>query len=1187
MEETFVHLHTHSTYSILDSAIKIPELVKKLKELNYQSCALTDHGTMAGLMDFYKEMRKEGLKPILGMEAYVAPFGKKVRERSNSKHLVLLCESLVGYYNLIQIQSDSSINGMYYKPRTDFEMLEKHHEGLIALSACMGGEVQNHILEDRYDDAKKAALNYDQIFGRGNFYLEMQDFGTTECSTINDGLRKISKETGIPLVCTCDCHYLNREDWEAHDILMALQAKTTVDQSNRKIYPAKEFYIKSRNEMEVLFPEDIEALANTGRIANRCNVEIPFGKINLPPFSVPKMMKMNNEAFLRYLVDKGSERLYGEDYKTSRPDAVERLESEISIVAQMGYINYFLIVWDFFRFCREGTLNYLDPELRGWDPIIVGPGRGSGAGSAMLYTLGITAVEPLQYGLLFERFLDPGRVSMPDIDSDFEYERRQEVINYVIQKYGENSVSNIGTWNRFLARGVVRDVVRTLGLPYATGDKVAKMIPNTLGISLKDSIEVNPDLKSFYDSSSGNKRLLDFCMTLEGCIKSESVHAAGVLIVGKEGVTEHVPVKKDKEGTIITQYDMNTLEELGLLKMDFLGLRNLTIIREALETINQVSDRQLTVQDLWETEDTAPLELIRNGYTDGIFQLEAGGMTGFMRSLQPSSWNEIIAGISLYRPGPMEYIPTFLRNKRNPAAINYAIPDIEPIVKETYGVITYQEQCMSIVRAIAGYSASDSDAFRKVISKKKEDQIALHRRWFIEGRSIESPDEKGKMKKWTAAIPGGLAKGYSRESLEQLFQQMQDFARYAFNKSHAAAYMYISKATAYLKYYYPAHFMAALLNMASAKADREINITRYITHLRQDLGLKINIPSLNTSKEYFAPISKNEINFSLYAKSTNADVLSRIKETGAAMGEFTSYGDFLIKTADLGIDKKHIEALASIGAFDELGVRRSQVIYSFEEMKKARTKMQAIPLSDKDWYHKREQTLDRFFNKVPEIAEFPKKTLLNLEYQSAGIYISGHPLDDFMIEMKTSEFNIEDLAYDVDEDGQVILKNPDISNGTRVTFYALVRSVTQITTKKKDLMARVALEGRFNAVDSICFPSAYANLKDALEVGTVLIIDGTINMKDASEAPSIIINDARPAERSVSDITYVTTNDNRKLKEFMEIVFSNRDYYAGDSPLAVECGNLKLILAVEKVMVDPIKMLKILVEGVTVEVRRE
>lgn len=1187
MGETFVHLHTHSTYSILDSAIKIPELVQRLKELDYKSYALTDHGTMSGLMDFYKEMRKEGLKPILGMEAYVATLGQEVRDRSKTKHLVLLCENLVGYYNLVKIQSDSSLNGMYYNPRTDFRVLRQHSEGLIALSACLGGEVQNHLLNGNYKEAKEAALNYDDIFGRGNFYLELQDFGTEECSIVNDQLRKLSSETGIPLVCTCDCHYIHQEDWEAHDVLMALQAKTTIDKTNRKMYPAKEFYVKSKEEIGELFKDDIEAIKNTGRIAERCNVEIPFGEVNLPPFNVPKKMNMANEEFLRYLVDKGAEDLYGQTYKELRPDVVERLQSEIDIVAQMGYINYFLIVWDFFRFCREGTMNYFDKERRDWEPIITGSGRGSGAGSAMLYTLGITTVEPLQYGLLFERFLDPARVSMPDIDSDFEYERRQEVIDYVINKYGEASVSNIGTWNRFLARGVVRDVVRALGLPYAVGDKVSKMIPNVLGITLKESMEMNPDLNSFYNNSADNKRLLDFCMTLEGCIKSESVHAAGVLIVGEEGVTNHVPVKKDKDGVIITQYDMNTLEELGLLKMDFLGLKNLTIIKQALKTINEISEVPLTVQNLWDTDDVAPLELIRNGHTDGIFQLEAGGMTGFMRSLQPTSWNEVIAGISLYRPGPMDYIPAFLRNKRNPSNIVYAIPDIEPIVSETYGVITYQEQCMLIVKKIAGYSASDSDAFRKVISKKKEDQIAMHKRWFIEGRELRSPDEKGRMTTWPTEIQGGLAKGHSRESLDQLFQQMQDFAKYAFNKSHAAAYMYISRATAYLKYYYPAHFMAALLNMSSSGADREISITRYITHLRQDLGIKINTPSINRSHEYFSPISKNEINFSLYAKSTNAGVLARIKEIGAAMGDFTSYKDFLIKTADIGVDKKHIESLGSIGAFDELGIKRSQVIYSFESIKKARTKMKLIPLSDNQWYQKREKALEKYYREIPDIDEFPKKTLLNRERESAGIYISGHPLDDFMTEMKTSEFNVEDLAYDVDDDGQVIMRNPDITSGTRVTFYALIRSVQEFTTRKKDLMARVTLEGRMNAVDSICFPSAYVNLKGVLEPGTVLIIEGSISMKDPSEAPSIFINDARPAERSKTDVTYVEAEDPWRLKEFIDIVFDNQDYYAGESPLAVSCGNLELILAVEKIMVDPVKLLKILVDGVTVEVRRE
>lgn len=1187
MEDTFVHLHTHSTYSILDSAIKIPELVQKLKELNYESYALTDHGTMAGLMDFYKEMRKEGLKPILGMEAYVATLGQKVRDRSKTRHLVLLCENITGYYNLVKIQSDSSLNGMYYNPRTDFEVLRKHSEGLIALSACLGGEVQNHLLKGEYGEAKRAALNYDDIFGRGNFYLELQDFGTEECSIVNEQLRRLSEETGIPLVCTCDCHYINKEDWEAHDILMALQNKTTIDDKKRKKYPAKEFYIKSKEEMSELFSEDIEAIRNTGRIAERCNVEIPFGETNLPPFDVPKSMNMNNEEFLRYLVNIGAEDLYGQNYKSQRPDVLERLDSEISIVAKMGYVNYFLIVWDFFRFCREGTMDYFDPERRDWEPILTGSGRGSGAGSAMLYTLGITAVEPLQYDLLFERFLDPARVSMPDIDSDFEYERRQEVIDYVIRKYGEDSVTNIGTWNRFLARGVVRDVVRALGLPYATGDKISKMIPNVLKITLAEAIEMNPDLKSLYNKTPENKRLIDFCLTLEGCIKSESVHAAGVLIVGKEGVSAHVPLKKDRDGVIITQYDMNTLEELGLLKMDFLGLKNLTIIGQALKTINAISEKPLTIQDLWDTDDVAPLSLIKNGYTDGIFQLEAGGMTGFMRSLQPTSWNEIIAGISLYRPGPMDYIPTFLRNKRNPSGISYIIPDIEPIVEETYGVITYQEQCMLIVKKIAGYSSSDSDAFRKVMSKKKEDQIAMHKRWFIDGRALNSPDEKGRMTKWATEIEGGVAKGYSRDSLEQLFHQMEDFAKYAFNKSHAAAYMYISRATAYLKHYYPAHFMSALLNMTSSSANREISITRYITHLRQDLGIKINTPSINRSFEYFSPISKNEINFSLYSKSTNTGVLARIKEIGAAMGDFISYKDFWIKTADIGVDKKHIESLGSIGAFDELGIKRSQVIYSFEDMKKARVKMLTVPLSDKDWYKKREKIIDKFYKNIPDIDEFPKKTLLNRERESAGIYISGHPLDDFMTEMKTSEFNIEDLAYDVDDDGQVIMKNPEMTSGTRATFYALVRSVQEFPTRKKDLMARVTLEGRMNAVDSICFPSAYANLKDVLEPGTVLLIDGAINMKDPSEAPSIIINGAKPVERSVTDVTYIVAEDHWRLKEFMDIVFVNQDYYAGDSPLAVECGNLKTILAVEKIMVDPVRLLKILVDGVTVEVRRE
>lgn len=1186
MGEQFVHLHTHSTYSVLDSAIKISELVRRLKELGYDSYALTDHGTMAGLMEFYKEMKKGGLHPILGMEAYVSPPGRFVKDRSQTKHLVLLCESHIGYQNLIRIQSDASINGMYYKPRTDFEMLRKHHEGLIALSACMGGEVQSYILSGDYNNAKKAALNYDEIFGRGNFFLEMQDFGTAECQTVNDGVRKISKETGIPLVCTCDCHYLLKDDWEAHDVLMALQAGTTIYEEKRKIYPAKEFYVKSREEIEELFGQDQEAIQNTGRIASRCQVEIEFGKVNLPPFEVNRSMNMSNEQFLKFLINEGAKERYGEQYGKERPDVVERLKSEIKIVLQMGYTNYFLIVWDFFRFCREGTMNYLDEPIN-WTPIITGPARGSGAGSAMLYCLGVTAVEPLKFDLLFERFLDPARVSMPDIDSDFEYGRRQEVVDYVVKKYGKDSVANIGTWHRFLARGVVRDVVRALGEPYALGDRISKMIPDVLGVTLQESMEINQDLKDFYNGSSENKKIIDMAMTLEGCIKSESMHAAGVLIVGSEGVTAHVPVKKDKEGTILTQYDMNTLEELGLLKMDFLGLKTLTIINETIQSVYDTLHEKINIEDLWETDDVAPLEMIRNGHTDGVFQLEAGGMTGFMRSLQPTSWNEIIAGISLYRPGPLDYIPIFLKNKRNPESIKYVIEDIEPIVKDTYGVITYQEQCMLIVRKIAGYSASDSDAFRRVISKKKEKQIALHRRWFIDGRELKSLDEEGKMKTWKGAIEGGVAKGYSREALEELFQQMQDFAKYAFNKSHAASYMYISKATAYLKYYYPAHFMSCLLNMASLKQDREISITRYIVHLRQDLGLKINNPSINRSLEYFVPMSRNEINFSLYAKSTNSAVLAKIKEIGERMGEYTSYKDFLVKTADLPLDKRHIDALGAIGAFDELGIKRSQVLYSFPDIKDARKKMQEIPLSDENWYRKREAALKKYWDKIPDIQEFPKRTMLTLEHESAGIYISGHPLDDFTTEMKVSEFNIEDLSYDVDEDGQIVLQNPSVVSGRKVSFYALVQSIKQITTKKKDLMARVVLEGKRSSIDSICFPRTYAKIKDILEPGTVIRIDGVIEMKNQSEPPSIVINDAQAAERVLSDVVYIVTENKFQLRELMDIILKNKDYYLGDSPIGIECGNLKLILSVSDLMVDAAKISKIVLSDVTFEIRRE
>lgn len=956
---SFTHLHVHTEYSLLDGSNKIKEYVSRVKELGMNSAAITDHGVMYGVIDFYKAARAAGIKPILGCEVYVAPGSRFDRELSHGDdryyHLVLLAENNKGYQNLMKIVSKGFVEGYYYKPRVDMEVLETYHEGIIALSACLAGEVQRYLVRGLYEEAKETAYKYEKCFGKGNFFLELQDHGIPEQKTVNAGLMRMSQETGIELVATNDVHYTYAEDAEPHDILLCLQTGKKLSDENRMRYEGGQYFVKSEEEMRALFPYAAQAIDNTQKIADRCNVEIEFGVTKLPHFDVPE--GYDSWTYLNKLCHEGLVRRYPDKHEELLP----KLDYELSVIQKMGYVDYFLIVWDFINYARTHG-------------IPVGPGRGSAAGSLVSYTTGITNIDPIRYNLLFERFLNPERVTMPDIDIDFCYERRSEVIDYVIEKYGKDCVTQIVTFGTLAARGVIRDVGRVMDLPYNFCDTIAKNIPNELNITIDKALIMNPELRSMYESDETVKRLIDMAKRLEGLPRHTSMHAAGV-VISQKAMDEYVPLSRSSDGTITTQFVMTTIEELGLLKMDFLGLRTLTVISDAVKLVEKNHGIKIDVDNI-DYNDKKVLDSIGTGRCDGIFQLESAGMKNFMKELKPQSLEDVIAGISLYRPGPMDFIPKYIKGKNEPESVTYVCKELEPILEPTYGCIVYQEQVMQIVQNLAGYTMGQADNIRRAMSKKKQYVIDAERQNFVYGN-----EEQG--------IKGCIANGISEQAANQIYDSMVDFAKYAFNKSHAAAYAVVAYQTAYLKYYYPVEFMAALM---TSVIDNTRKVAEYIYSCRQ-MGIKVLSPDINEGEGRFLA-TKDGIRYGMYAiKSIGRQVIDIILAEREANGKYTTLSDFLSRVAGREVNKRAVENLIKAGACDGLDGNRQQMLLVYntliDNLNQEKKNSLAGQMSLFDLVSEEEKKA--YEVRFPNVEEYSKEIKLGFEKEVLGIYLSGHP----------------------------------------------------------------------------------------------------------------------------------------------------------------------------------------------------
>ena len=1061
----FTHLHVHTEYSLLDGSNKIQEYVNRVRELGMDSAAITDHGVMYGVIDFYRAARAAGINPILGCEVYVAPGSRFDREIGSGDdryyHLVLLAENNQGYANLMKIVSKSFVEGFYYKPRVDLQLLEKYHEGLIALSACLAGEVARFLTRGMYEDAKAAALRYQDIFGKGNFFLELQDHGIPEQQNVNQQLLKMHRETGIELVATNDVHYTLAEDAQPHDVLLCLQTGKKLSDENRMRYDGGQYYVKSPEEMERLFPYATEALENTHKIAERCHVEIEFGVTKLPKFDVPE--GYTSWEYLNELCFKGLE----ERYQPVTEELKERLNYELSTIKNMGYVDYFLIVWDFIRYARVHD-------------IMVGPGRGSAAGSLVAYTLGITQLDPIRYDLLFERFLNPERVSMPDIDVDFCFERRQEVIDYVRRKYGDDCVVQIVTFGTLAARGVIRDVGRVMDLPYAQVDTIAKMIPQELNITIDKALKMNPELKKTYEDQPEIHDLIDTARRLEGLPRHTSMHAAGVVISQKD-VSEYVPLSRAQDGSIVTQFTMTTLEELGLLKMDFLGLRTLTVIQNAVHLIEQDTGVHLDMQQI-DYNDKKVLDSLGTGRSDGVFQLESAGMKNFMKELKPQSLEDVIAGISLYRPGPMDFIPQYIRGKNHPDTIQYDCPQLEPILKPTYGCIVYQEQVMQIVRNLAGYTLGRSDLVRRAMSKKKAAVMEKERQNFVYGNEAEG-------------VPGCIANGISEQVANKIYDEMIDFAKYAFNKSHAAAYAVVSYQTAFLKYYYPVEFMAALMTSVIEMPNK---VAEYIQVCRQ-MGISILPPDVNCGIYGFS-VDHGAIRYGLSAiKSVGRPVINALVEEREKNGTYRSLKDFIERLTGI-VNKRAIENFIKAGALDCLeGNRRQkmnvygQIVDSIAQEKKNSFagQMSLFDLvSDED---KKD-----FEIRMPNVGEYDKEMVLAFEKEVLGIYLSGHPLEgyrgimDKMISAKTTDFQ-------PDEESGI----PKVYDGQKVIIGGMITERTIKYTRNNKVMAFLTVEDLVGTVEVVVFPRDYEKWQTLITDDARVFIQGRVNAED--DRPSKLI----------------------------------------------------------------------------------
>ena len=1061
----FTHLHVHTEYSLLDGSNKIQEYVNRVKELGMDSAAITDHGVMYGVIDFYRAARAAGINPVLGCEVYVAPGSRFDREIGSGDeryyHLVLLAENNQGYANLMKIVSKSFVEGFYYKPRVDLQLLEKYHEGLIALSACLAGEVARYLTRGMYEDAKAAALRYQDIFGKGNFFLELQDHGIPEQQNVNQQLLKMHRETGIELVATNDVHYTLAEDAQPHDVLLCLQTGKKLSDENRMRYDGGQYYVKSPEEMERLFPYATEALENTHKIAQRCHVEIEFGVTKLPKFDVPQ--GYTSWEYLNELCFKGLE----ERYQPVTEELKERLNYELSTIKNMGYVDYFLIVWDFIRYARDHD-------------IMVGPGRGSAAGSLVAYTLGITQLDPIRYDLLFERFLNPERVSMPDIDVDFCFERRQEVIDYVRRKYGDDCVVQIVTFGTLAARGVIRDVGRVMDLPYAQVDTIAKMIPQELNITIDKALKMNPELKKTYEEQPEIHDLIDTARRLEGLPRHTSMHAAGVVISQKD-VSEYVPLSRAQDGSIVTQFTMTTLEELGLLKMDFLGLRTLTVIQNAVHLIEQDTGVHLDMQKI-DYNDKKVLDSLGTGRSDGVFQLESAGMKNFMKELKPQSLEDVIAGISLYRPGPMDFIPQYIRGKNHPDTIQYDCPQLEPILKPTYGCIVYQEQVMQIVRSLAGYTLGRSDLVRRAMSKKKASVMEKERQNFVYGNEQEG-------------VPGCIANGIDEQTANKIYDDMTDFAKYAFNKSHAAAYAVVSYQTAFLKYYYPVEFMAALMTSVIEMPNK---VAEYIQVCRQ-MGISILPPDVNCGIYGFS-VDHGAIRYGLSAiKSVGRPVINALVEEREKNGTYRSLKDFIERLTGT-VNKRAIENFIKAGALDCLeGNRRQkmnvygQIVDSIAQEKKNSFagQMSLFDLVS-------EEDKKEFEIRMPNVGEYDKEMLLAFEKEVLGIYLSGHPLEgyrsimDKMISAKTTDFQPDE------ESGR-----PKVYDGQKVIIGGMIMERTIKYTRNNKVMAFLTVEDLVGTVEVVVFPRDYEKWQTLITDDARVFIQGHVNAED--DRPSKLI----------------------------------------------------------------------------------
>lgn len=1145
----FVHLHVHTEYSLLDGANRIKDLIKRTLDLGMKSIAITDHGVMYGIIDFYKEAVKNGIKPILGCEVYTAGrsrFDRQAGIDSDQGHLVLLAKNMTGYKNLMKIVSIGFTEGFYYKPRIDMEVLERYSEGLIALSACLSGDVPKALLRNDYERARNTALKLNEIFGNGNFYLELQINGIEEQNLVNQNLIKLSRETGIPLIATNDAHYLRREDAKAHEILLCIQTGTNINDENRMRFSTEEVYIKSPEEMWGLFKNIPEAFENTVKVAEQCNVELEFNKLHLPQFKLDE--NINAFDYLKKLCYEGLTKRYEVNFEdlniegnTNKKfvEITDRLEYELSVIRQMGYVDYFLIVWDFIRYAKDKG-------------IMVGPGRGSAAGSLVSYCLGITNIDPLRYNLLFERFLNPERVSMPDIDIDFCFERRQEVIDYVVEKYGKDRVAQIITFGTMAARAAIRDVGRALDIPYGEVDAVAKMIPFQIGMNIDKALELNPDLKGRYEDDSKITELIDTARLLEGMPRHASTHAAGV-VISKEPITEYVPLQKNEDSTT-TQFTMSLLEEMGLLKMDFLGLRTLTVLRDAVELINKNHNVHINCEKL-DMDDASVFNLIGEGKTAGVFQLESGGMTQFMKELQPQSLEDIIAGISLYRPGPMDQIPRYIKYKNNPDEIQYEHPLLENILDVTYGCMIYQEQVMQIVRELAGYSMGRSDLVRRAMSKKKISVMEQERQNFIYGIS----DNDGNI-----IVNGAVRNGVDEKTANKIFDEMMDFASYAFNKSHAAAYAVIAYQTAWLKTYYPVEFMAALLNSFLGSSDK---ISQYV-HECKILNIEVLPPDINESHIKFTVVNK-KIRFGMAAvKNVGENAVAEIIKERYLNGSFESFRDFCERMDGKDINKRCVESLIKCGAFDSVGIYRSRLVAVYEKMidgicqnrkRNMEGQMSIFDMASEG------SSIGKVQEIYPEIKEFPSKMLLSMEKEMLGLYVSGHPLNEFEEEIKIQvTLYSSDINSDAGESSdEVDLTGPrNLTDGMKVTVGGIITQKKTKTTKNNNIMAFVTLEDLYGPMELIVFPTVLHRYADLLVEENIVLVNGRISIKE-EEQPKIICDEVKQLNKVNIERLYLKI-DEPVDKDIRNSLISLLKFFNGKTPVCFYDESTRTVKMAEK-----------------------